>query len=265
VCSSDLAVPGPCAEFYRYDPAADQLNCLTCVPTGAPPTRSPQLATINFGPPNPGSFPGLTRDLSVNGNRFFFESADKLVSADVNGEGGCPLVGMGANTNLYPACLDVYMWEAEGTGSCHSSKQNGGCLDLISTGTGSQPSFFLGASKSGDDAFFFTRDRLVPQDADSLLDVYDASVDGGLVYQHVASAPACQGDACHGEASSAPNGQGAASAAFSGPGNQPPSSNKARCPKGKRKVRRAGKVRCVKSKPKKPGHHRANHDRRTVR
>jgi DNA-binding beta-propeller fold protein YncE len=261
---SNEFVPGPCPEFYRYDPAADQLSCLTCNPTGAPPIRPPQLAQVNFGAPNPGRFPGLTSNLSVDSDRFFFESSDKLVSADVNGEGGCPGVQVGANGSvLTPACLDLYMWEAEGTGSCHSSAQNGGCLHLISPGTGSQPSFFLGASESGDDAFFFTRDRLVPQDADSLIDVYDASVGGGLAYQHASSPPACQGDACRGQASSAPSSQGAASATFSGPGNPP--SSKARCPKGKRKVRRGGVVRCVKPRKHKRHRRTANHDRRASR
>ena len=62
--------------------------------------------------------------------------------------------------------------------------QDGGCLYLISGGEeGSGPSCFGDASESGEDVFFFTAQRLVGQDHDQLVDVYDARVDGGLAAQ----------------------------------------------------------------------------------
>ena len=44
------------------------------------------------------------------------------------------------------------------------SKASGGCLDLISTGTSAFDSSLLGVSANGTDVYFFTRDKLVPQD-----------------------------------------------------------------------------------------------------
>ncbi len=52
----------------------------------------------------------------------------------------------------------------------------GGCVGLISAGTGSADSVFMDASASGNDVFFITRDRLVPQDFDGSYDMYDAHV-----------------------------------------------------------------------------------------
>ena len=43
------------------------------------------------------------------------------------------------------------------------SKASGGCLGLISTGTSPFDSSLLGVSADGTDAYFFTRDTLVPQ------------------------------------------------------------------------------------------------------
>ena len=51
-----------------------------------------------------------------------------------------------------------------------------GCVGLISSGTSGEESAFLDASESGNDVFFLTASRLVPQDLDSALDVYDAHV-----------------------------------------------------------------------------------------
>ncbi len=270
ICASDIndkvVLPGPCAEIYRYN-IDDGLRCVSCNPTGAPPSWPARLT--QFAPGN--GVPNITtsarlRNLSADGKRIFFESADKLVAADTNGDSGCPQVRVAASGGRTPACLDVYEWEADGSGSCHSFAQNGGCLYLISAGTGSEPSLFLDASVSGDDAFFFTRDRLVPQDTDGIRDVYDASVDGGLDAQHAVAPAQCDGDTCREGAGSPSDSPTAGTAAFQGAGNQPPSHGKKppRCPKGKRKVRSGGKVRCVKR------HHTrhkraANNDRRASR
>jgi hypothetical protein len=74
------------------------------------------------------------------------------------------------------------------------------------------------------------------------MDVYDARVNGGI--PEVLNPP-CEGQACKGPAPQAPSEPTAASATFSGPGNQAAR----RCAKGK--VRKRG--RCVK-RPR--GHHR---------
>ena len=157
---------------------------------------------------------------------------------------------------------DVYEWEANGTGSCHSEAQNGGCLYLLSGGTSPQPSYFGDAGANGDDAFFFTYQRLVGQDKDELQDVYDARVGGGLAAQNPSPAPPCLGEACRTAGSAAPESRTAGSSTFSGPADPKP----LRCKKHFKRVLRHGKAVCVKAKPHKQGHRkghkRVNHEPR---
>jgi hypothetical protein len=89
---------------------------------------------------------------------------------------------------------------------------------------GSSPVELLGADTSGANVFFTTFDPLVPEDTDTLRDIYDAhicSVGEPCPPQRSTPAP-CEGDACHGS----PPGQGAAqtpgSESFNGPGNLTP-------------------------------------------
>jgi hypothetical protein len=230
----------PCTEFYRYTPSDEELNCVTCTPTGTPPSGGADLAIIaSFYYQGPGTTI-LSRNLSADGKRFFFETPDVLLPSDTNGVG------------------DVYEWEAKGSGSCESESQDGGCIYLISSGTSPVPSHFLDASADGDHAFFFTSQQLVPGDHDELVDVYDAGVGGGLASQHTLAPPTCAGAACQANPAPPPD-QPASSAVFSGPGNAHKSPKARKCPKGKRQVRRAGKVRCQKAHKAKQ---RKRHDNR---
>lgn len=138
-----------------------------------------------------------------NEGRLYFDAADALVPADTNGK------------------EDVYQYEPNGVGSCIDS---GGCVGLISSGTGNTSSVFLDASESGNDVFFMTEDELVPTDTDGSPDIYDAHVCEAARPCIVPSVPAkeeCAGsESCKG-ASAAPPGMPAppASSSFSGPGN----------------------------------------------
>jgi sugar lactone lactonase YvrE len=231
------------AEFYRYDAARDELTCVSCSPNGARPVGSATMRTIRVVISSgiaARPAPVQTRNMSADGKRVFFESADKLVAGDVNGEDGCPPAKNGDSTA--PSCQDVYEWEAAGTGSCHSEDQNGGCLYLISSGKSPEPSYFADAGANGDDVFFFTLDSLVGQDEDEIVDIYDARVGGGIAAQNPLPLPLpCEGQACRGPASPAPIPASPGSSSFQGPGNQTSS-----CKKGK--VRKH--ARCVKKKSK---------------
>jgi hypothetical protein len=125
---------------------------------------------------------------------------------------------------------------------------------LISRGIGSRDSEFAGASESGSDVFFTTRDQLVPADQDELEDMYDARVDGG--FQEL-TPPACTGTGCQGVPGAPPIFATPSSVTFAGVGNfestvaSTPGKAKSkskrktvRCAKGKKRVR--GK--CVKHK-----------------
>jgi hypothetical protein len=157
----DVKTGQPDNEVYLYDAGADshppRLACESCNPSGARPTGSSEVPAPLF---KPRGFEPLSRVLFDTG-RMFFNSGDALVPQDVN-----------ANT-------DVYEFEPAGVGGCTSASTTfttatGGCVGLISSGVASGGSFFQDASATGADAFFTTRERLVPQDVDGLLDVYDA-------------------------------------------------------------------------------------------
>jgi hypothetical protein len=268
------------AEFYRYEAESGQIACLTCNPTGAPPVGVPDLKNPNMQhAPSSGAIstaqPSLSRNLSADGNRFFFQSTDKLVPADVNGEAKCDTKEI-AQLGAGPSCRDVYEWEAPGTpgGSCTTgsgaySPANGGCIYLVSTGTGIYPSYLADVSESGDTAFIFSRQRLVPSDEDNQEDIYAVKVDGGLAAQNAAHPAACEGDACRGASSQPSNTPGAGSGVFEGPANPKQGTNSTRCPRGKRTIHSKGKVRCVAKhkKQKHKSHHKraANNDRRASR
>ncbi len=229
-------------EVFLYDAQSGRLVCASCDPTGARPVGvlgsgafPTGLLVDGAGEWNgrwlAGSVPGWDpldtrhalrqpRYLSDSG-RLFFNGADALVPADVNGR------------------EDVYQYEPGGKGSCRNASRSasevfseaaGGCVALISSGTSAEESAFLDASSSGDDVFFLTASRLVPQDSDTALDVYDAHVcsEASPCIAPAASAPPCTtADSCRAAPLPQPSLFGAPpSATFSGAGNLPPPAGK---------------------------------------
>ncbi len=192
-------------ELYRYDAASSRLVCVSCDPSGAPPTGRALLRSISGG--QTFTEPSVvTRNISADGGRVFFESSDALVPQDTNG------------------VKDVYEWEQVGAGSCGESSAgfsavSGGCLYLISTGRSPDNSSFADASVNGDDVFVFTDQPLVGQDQDGVIDIYDARVGGGIAAQSPAVSAPCGGEACRGPAGSQPVFGAPSSSVFSGAGN----------------------------------------------
>lgn len=216
-------------EVYRFDATANALQCVSCDPTGvskpsgdasvSPPIGADQL----FSPYV--EIPTLTAD----GARAFFETPERLVAGDNDG------------------LSDVYEWEADGVGSC---SQTDGCLFLISTGQSTRDNRIFGVSRSGDDVFILTSDLLAGGDTDATPSIYDARVGGGFAPPPVPPAE-CLGEACQ-PAANPPFDATPNSASYHGQGNVAGKKATA-CSKGKRKVRRGGKSRCV---PKRKRHHR---------
>lgn len=212
----------PDVEVYRYDDISGSLLCASCNPTGERPAGS---ASIPGALVNGTTTAYRPRALSADGRRLFFDSGDSLVPGD---------------TDSSP---DVYQWEAPGTGSCDAAP---GCVALISGGRG-EGGRFLDASAEGEDAFFLTGESLAAADPGSI-DAYDARVGGGLPEPE--SPIPCIADACQ-PLPSPPDDPGAGTS-LSSLGNPAPHYAKETpprhlCPKGKRRVHRHGKVRCVKA------------------
>ena len=228
---SDLAGYDPegHSEVYRYDFAANELDCLSCNPTLAPATSDADLASISqgWGQDNlPVQSFGDTRNLRSDGQRAFFQSTEALVPGDVDG------------------LQDVYEWESQGVGSC---KRADGCLYLISSGASSGPDYLYALSDSGDNAFIFTPDLLLPaQDPDETPSIYDARVDGGFPVDDMEEE--CLGESCQPPAVP-PASSPLASSVFEGAGNVVPKKKKKHCRKA------AARHRCTGHRK----HHRHHH------
>jgi hypothetical protein len=270
----------PDQEVFLFDASNGELSCVSCNPTGARPTGvfdKPQFPGLLVDHPQSwgnrwlaGSVPGWTllgggansvalyqsRYLS-DGGRLFFTAADGLVPQDTN------------------KVEDVYEFEPPGVGDCASSSSafsasSGGCVNLISSGSSKEESAFLDASESGDEAFFLTGSRLVGDDVDGALDVYDAHVCSASSPCPPPPAPppaACQGDACQ-TPSSPPNDATPSSLTYKGPGNAaaPAPATKAKSPtraqllaralKACRKQPRKKRVACERRARKKYGNNK---------
>jgi hypothetical protein len=186
------------------------------------PGDSPRCVSCAFTTSLPQSDAVLTPyGLSLlSDGRVFFTTGEQLTLRDTN------------------EAKDAYEWS--------SGKQ-----ELISTGTAPTDSELLSVSSDGTDAFFFTRQKLVPEDDNGAnIRLYTAREQGGFAFGPPQFSCAAS-DECHG-ASSAPAPPLAAGTTAGTPG-QFTEEAKAKCRKGK--VKRRGK--CVSRKQ----HKRHNHKR----
>ena len=204
---------GHCSEVYRYDtelPVSEGRPgvpnnpiCVSCDPSGALPVSNAFFATTAASEAPAG---GAVRAMSDNGSCVFFDSADPLVKQAQN------------------QTLDVYEWEAQGSGHCETDPLPGtsvcelaqGCVYLISSGDDSTPSYFLGADANGDNVFFGTHSRLAPQDTDESGDLYDARIGGG--FNVPSNTGPCEGNTCQ-NPSPTPIDATPSSLTLTGPGN----------------------------------------------
>ncbi len=204
-------------QLYRYRAgvgggvAGSSLVCVSCTPGGGPTAGEAQLdGDSTAGGLRPRKERVLTRNLSEDGDRVFFQTEAPLLGADKNGQ------------------MDVYEWEADGEGSCRSESQDDGCLYLISTGDSPEASYFGDASANGDDVFFFTRQQLAGSDEDNNVDVYDARVcekgDTSCEQEPPQKQVPCVGEACTGASPAGPPLAPPASSQLTGSGNhtEPP-------------------------------------------
>jgi hypothetical protein len=176
-------------EVFLYDAASETLACASCDPSGERPEGVLDPGESGEGGAGEGlgllvdrigiwgagdlkvdhwlagSIPGwdaiaLDRALYQprylsNQGRLFFNSPSMLVPASTASK------------------EKVYEYEPAAVGSCTSA---GGCVALISSGTDEHEAAFLDASEAGNDAFFLTAAKLVPQDTDTNFNVYDARI-----------------------------------------------------------------------------------------
>jgi hypothetical protein len=216
-------------QIYRYDSGAGRLHCVSCIPTGTAASGGASLQTITFDSldPPPLGPSGFVPNLTPAGKRVFFESTEALVSTDTD------------------EVQDVYEWEEQGVGGCTRA---GGCVYLISSGQSERDNFLYAHSESGDDVFFTTEDVLTDSDNGGAASIYDAKVGGGFL--DPVEPEICVADGCRPSITPAPVFERPRAG---GEGDVPRRAIVKRCPKGKRKVKKNGKVRCVKKKQHKGG------------
>jgi hypothetical protein len=203
----------PAIEAFVYDATSERLSCVSCNPSGAPPSSAYQNGAEELLPTSAVGNTVSTymlRWMSDDGSRVFFDSGQHLVPQDTDGQ------------------ANVYEWEREGAPSCPQgveARPNGGCVFLLSGGSGnsSHGALLVDASASGGDVFFVTRAKLVPQDRDENMKLYDAHVCSEMAPCPQEISTACTGTDCQGTPPSPPTFATPASATFAGAGNFPPS------------------------------------------
>jgi hypothetical protein len=244
-------------EIFAYDFGSGVVSCVSCNPTGAPTIHAKVGVSYHADAELPESFSStfVLRDMSVNGDRVFFISNERLVGQDTNA--GVPLPDFNELTGL----ANVFEWEREGAESCPvktPARLNGGCIFLLSQAASTESAYFVDASESGDDVFFESRAQLVPQDHGEQMQLYDARVGAS-------ESPAesqCTGAGCQGVPAAPPSFATPSSVTITGVDDlEPPLALKkkttkkmVRCAKGKKLSHK----KCVtvrhkkrKSKPKK--------------
>jgi hypothetical protein len=220
-------------EIYRYDASAEpdqRLLCVSCDPSGAPPSSDALLEDIGHTSVEPET---MISNVADSGQEVFFQSFDRLLPEDAN------------------EAEDVYEWEAQGSEGC---THPGGCLALISSGQGETPSILYAMSADGHDVFIQTKERLVGADVAGSPSIYDARVGGGI--PEPAEAAPCQGDACQGQGSEPPVLPNPATSGAGESGEVAPSPRP--CAKGKHRV----KGHCVAIKHRHRKRHRRAHANR---
>lgn len=170
-------------QLYRWSVGDAAPRCLSCAPVdgvarttginltvqevvGTEMVDAPTVQSTNSSFGYSGrSLAQAGRSVSDDGRWILFDSPDRLVAADTND------------------VRDVYLWDRDAA--------EGRQLQLVTSGQGLTPSYALDLDRSGRNAFFSTRDGLVPADRNGNYDVYVARTGGGFP-----SAESCVGEAC---------------------------------------------------------------------
>jgi len=223
-------------QVYRYDAVSGRLLRVSVGERGFDDDGNAGAGNARIAALSNGRVGQPRRDASMSedGQIVFFQSPVGLTPGSLN---DVPFNARGESKDL---AQNVYEWEAQGEHGCGEAA---GCVFLISDGRDASESGgsggatessveLVGTDATGENVFFTTADRLVGQDSNSQLDIYDARVDGGFPAPQVPAACASS-ETCH-EAGTSPGAEPSlGSQVFTGPGNLAPLSVKPTVPKPK--------------------------------
>jgi hypothetical protein len=176
---------------YRYDSQTGQMTRVSVGQDGYNDNgqkAEAEITSLGSG----GGFPRTDPTMSDDGSLIFFESPGALTSTAQEG-----------NRN-------VYEWHSGQVALISDGRDTSGLVQ------------FLGASATGEDAFFTSADSLVGEDTDTQRDIYDAHVCSVAkpCVPAAAGAPApCKGEGCYPSSPSSVGGAGGGTLAYSGPGD----------------------------------------------
>jgi hypothetical protein len=190
-----------CTEIYRYDDSSKNLICLSC--DSLPGSTNKDASLQKPALVNP---PMAIHNVTDDGSRVFFETAETLVGRDTDGVN------------------DIYEW-----------KQGAPSAELISSGKSTEfsvpqgveapavppPNLLFSVTPDGEDAFFLSQDALVPRSGvGGVSAVYDARIGGG--FEEPTPPTVCLEEDCRPSAGTAPSLSTAPSEKIAGGGNVKP-------------------------------------------
>ncbi len=223
-CPESLATPCTAEALYRYNALTGELTWISRPAPGFAATNENDSALVEgiWGAHGAiADIADVTRAITDNGQEVVFSTTEKLQADDVN------------HAN------DAYLWSCDA--SCEENHEEG-TVSMVSDGHDPQGVGAAAISSSGADVLFSTRTELVPQDTDTLVDLYDARVDGGIEAE---AGPSCAGEACQGKPGAAVEFAPPASELFSAGANlaAPVADAKAAPAKGKVKPAKRHKAK----------------------
>lgn len=183
--------PLPCTEIFLYDAQQRQLSCVSCNPTGAPPTapsfiQEPEDRPMDYNGLIYQRTPSYLQHNVTDQGQVFFDTAEPLTPQATNG------------------LVNVYEYRE-------------GERRLLSTATSNVGAYFYEASPSGDDVFLTSSQPLAAGALGSEYSVFDARVNGGFAEQ--GKPTACSEEDCRGALTPTPLLGAPSSQTFVGAGN----------------------------------------------
>lgn len=226
---------GETEQYYLYNDNDRSLVCVSCPVDGSLPAGGIYTKLVASDAVGPNVSP-----LSEDGT-FVFRTPTTLLGSDQNG------VGPGAGLDSGD---DIYEWR-----DGRLLLVTDGMLNWAVGPSGALGPEIAGISPSGRDLFIVASAQYTTDAVDAYARLYDARIGGGFEVERPAKP--CPLEVCQGVPKGSPGEMAAGSSTLMGPGNRPSAAGRAaRCPRGKVRVRRGGKARCIKRahKTKKRAH-----------
>ena len=227
-------------QYYLYDDRRRTVTCVSCPSDGGPPLAD---VPVRVGPLEDHLRNTTNATPLADDGTLAFATPTPLLPADQN----TPSHGSDSDVGT-----DIYEYRD-------------GRLLLVTDGLTQWPGGELvptveGVSPSGRDIFFVNSAQLTPDALDGFGRLYDARIGGGIDFP--VPLPPCPLEVCQGTPQGAPSDPFPATIGFSGAGNAGDSSSPRKCPRGKRRIRRGGRVKCVKRKRHRLAQRRGDRNRK---